>query len=177
MRKEKISPKTIEEYLGYFMDSFILNEASRYDLKGRRKIGALKKYYFSDLGLRNARVNFAYGDRGHLLENLVYNELILNGYTVNIGVFDRIEKDRDGKSARKSYEIDFYARKNDRRYYIQVSENISGSDTKAREIKPFLLLNDTVTKILVIDRPVAECIDKNGFTVIGITEFLLKFII
>lgn len=176
VKKEKIDTKTVEKYIGYFVDAFILREARRYDLKGRSEIGALRKYYFLDTGLRNARLNFAFPDEGQMLENIVYNELIYHGYTVNVGTFDSIEKNSAGKSIRKTNEVDFFARKGNRQYYIQVTADISNAATKAREFRPFLMLNDQVKKIVVINKPVNECLDENGFTVIGATDFLLRFI-
>lgn len=176
VRHEKIGRATVENYIEYFKDAFLLREASRYDLKGRKEIGALRKYYFCDTGLRNARLNFAFPDEGQMLENIVYNELRYNGYTVNVGVFDTVEKDKNGKSVRKTNEVDFYATKGFREYYIQVTADISNSDTRAREVRPYVMLNDQVQKILVINRPINETRDEKGFTVIGITDFLLRFI-
>lgn len=95
----------------YFKDAFILQEATRYDIRSKKEIGALRKYYFVDTGLRNAQLNFAYPDERQLLENIVYNELIYNGYTVNVRTFDTIEKNKTGKSIRKTNEIDFFAQK------------------------------------------------------------------
>ena len=174
IKKENIDKLTVEKYIGYFKDSFLLREAKRYDLKGRREIGALRKYYFEDTGLRNARLDFIYPDEGQMLENIVYNELVYNGYSVNVGVFDSVEKDKSGKSARKTNEVDFYAVKENRRIYVQVCADISNPQTKEREIRPYILLNDQVRKIIVMNRPIKETIDEKGFTIIGITEFLLK---
>jgi predicted AAA+ superfamily ATPase len=129
-----------------------------------------------DTGLRNARLNFAFPDEGQMLENIVYNELVYRGYTVNVGSFDTIEKNREGASKRKTNEVDFFAKKGIRNYYIQVSADISDPETRAREIRPYLSLRDEVTKIIVINRPLKESKDENGFTIIGITEFLLKYI-
>ena len=176
VKHEKIDPDTVEKYVGYFVDAFLLKEAHRYDLKGHAEIGALRKYYFSDAGLRNARVNFAFTDEGQMLENVVYNELIYNGYTVNVGTFDTIEKNKQGNSIRNTNEVDFYARKGNRQFYIQVTSDISNAETKTREFRPYLMLNDQVKKIVVINKPITECLDENGFTVIGITDFLLRFI-
>lgn len=111
-----------------------------------------------------------------MLENIVYNELIYNGYTVNVGAFDTVEKNREGKSVRKSNEVDFYATKGLCSYYIQVTADISNAETRAREMRPYMILNDQVQKILVVNRPIGESKDENGFTVIGITDFLLEFI-
>nr|WP_297708016.1 ATP-binding protein [uncultured Butyrivibrio sp.] len=176
VRHEKIDRTTVENYIDYFKDAFLLREASRYDLKGRKEIGALRKYYFCDTGLRNARLNFAFPDEGQMLENIVYNELCYNGYTVNVGAFDSVEKDKNGKSVRKTNEVDFYATKGVKSYYIQVTADISNADTKAREVRPYIMLNDQVQKVLVINRPINETRDEQGFTVIGVADFLLRFI-
>lgn len=176
IKKEKIDKQTIDKYLSYFQYAFILREARRYDVKGRHEIGALRKYYFTDTGLRNARLNFAFSDEGQMLENIVYNELIYNDYTVNVGAFESIEKDKNGKSIRKNNEIDFYAKKYNRIYYIQVCNDLSNINTNNREITPFLKLKDQIQKIIVINKPINETKDENGFTIIGVADFLLRFI-
>ena len=176
IKHEKMDAYTVERYIGFFIDAFLLREARRYDLKGRAEIGALRKYYFLDTGLRNARLDFAFPDEGQMLENVVYNELIYQGYAVNVGTFDTVEKTSAGTSIRKTNEVDFFARKGNRRYYIQVSVDISTATTKAREFRPFFMLKDQVQKIVVINKPINEILDENGFTVIGATDFLLRFI-
>ncbi len=176
IKKESVDKQTVEKYIGFFKDAFIVREAKRYDLKGRAEIGALRKYYFVDTGLRNARLNFAFPDEGQMLENIVFNELCYKGYSVSVGSFDTVEKNKNGKSVRKTYEVDFYATKELRRYYIQVCADISNAETRAREERPYMLLNDEITKIIVINRPIKESLDNNGFTIIGITDFLLRYI-
>ena len=176
VKKEKINKQTVEKYIGFFKDAFIIREAKRYDLKGRAEIGALRKYYFIDTGLRNARLNFAFPDEGQMLENIVYNELLYKGYSLNVGSFDTVEKDKNGSSIRKTNEVDFYAIKGNKKYYIQVSADISDARTRAREIRPYMLLNDEVVKIIVINKPVKESLDENGFVIIGVTDFLLRYI-
>ncbi len=171
---EKIDKETVSAYVNAFLDAFIVAEARRYDLKGRNIINSVRKYYFCDTGLRNSRLDFMYSDEGHLLENVVYNELIYNGYNVNVGTFDSVEKDVQGKSVRKSYEVDFMATKGSEKIYLQIADNISDSETKKREIRPFVLLNDQIKKMIVINRPVKEMQDEKGFTVIGVVEFLLR---
>ena len=160
VKKENISKQTIEKYLNYFEDSFLIREAKRYDLKGKKAIGAQRKYYFVDTGLRNARVNFRYSDDGQLLENVIYNELLFHDYNVNIGTFNTVEKNNELKSIRKTYEIDFYATKGNNMYYIQVTDNIVKAETKIRELRPFLLLNDQIRK-MVIDLYNNYIIEKN----------------
>lgn len=176
VKHETIDKGTIDKYIKCFEDAFLICEAPRFDLKGREEIGALRKYYFSDCGLRNAILNFADYDEGQLLENLVYNELIYNGYNVNIGVFDSYEKNKDNKTIRKNYEIDFYAVKGNRHLYVQVCDDYNSKETRDREKKPYLLLNDQVQKIIVIKTPIKETRDEKGFTIIGIIDFLLRFI-
>ena len=174
--KSKIDSETVLAYINAFKDSFIINEANRYDIKGKAIITSLKKYYYIDTGLRNARLNFAYVDEGQMLENIVYNELNYNGYSVNVGTYDKIEKDSSGKSVRRNYEIDFLATKGDKKYYIQVSSDISSEDVRKREIKPYISINDQVQKIIVINRPIKEMRDIEGYTIIGLSDFLLRFI-
>ncbi|MCR4898317.1 MAG: ATP-binding protein [Acholeplasmatales bacterium] len=174
--KDSIDKDTVKKYIDYFIDAFILREATRYDVKGNNEIGALRKYFFVDNGLRNARLNFAYDDEGQMLENMVYNELLYNGYTVNVGTFEKYEKNKNGESVRKTYEIDFVAQRGIKKYYIQVTNDISNAETKARELKPFFALKDSIQKIIVINKPLEESLDLNGFTVIGIADFLLRFI-
>lgn len=174
--KASIDKDTVKKYIDYFVDAFILREATRYDVKGNNEIGALRKYFFVDNGLRNARLNFAYDDEGQMLENMVYNELLYNGYTVNVGTFEKYEKNKNGASVRKTYEIDFVAQRGIKKYYIQVASDISNAETKARELKPFFALKDSIQKIMVINKPLEESLDLNGFTVIGIADFLLRFI-
>ncbi|MCQ2505763.1 MAG: ATP-binding protein [Lachnospiraceae bacterium] len=175
-KHEEIDTHTVEKYVEYFVDAFLIREARRYDVKGRSEIGALRKYYFADTGLRNARLNFAFPDEGQMLENIIYNELLYQGYSVNVGTFDIVEKDGGGKSVRKTCEVDFFARKGIRQYYIQVSVNIDDAETRAREKRPYFMLKDQIQKIIVINKPISECLDENGFTIIGVTDFLLRFI-
>ena len=172
----KIDKETVTSYIDSFKDAFIINEVRRYDLKGRNYINSTRKYYFCDTGLRNARLDFMYKDEGHLLETIIYNELVYNGYNVNVGTFDSVEKNKNGKSVRKNYEIDFMATKGKEKLYLQIADNISESETKNRETRPFVLLNDQIKKILVINRPVKEMQDENGFTVIGVVDFLLDLL-
>lgn len=174
--KNKIDSDTVNSYINSFIDSFILSEAFRYDLKGKNIITSTKKYYYIDTGLRNARLNFIYSDTGKLLENVIYNELIYNDYKVNVGTFDFFEKDADRKTIRKTLEVDFLAVKGNKMYYIQVCDDYSNETTKNRKLKPYIALNDQIQKIIVINRPIKEMRDEKGFTIIGVCDFLLRFI-
>lgn len=176
LTKDNIDKDTVKRYIDFFIDAFIIREAKRYDVKGKFEIGALRKYFFADNGLRNARLNFAYDDEGQMLETMIYNELVYNGYTVNVGAFEKNEKDKNGKSVRKTYEIDFIAQRGIRKYYIQVSNDISNIETKTRELRPYLALKDTIQKVVVINKALEESLDLNGFTIIGVSDFLLRFI-
>ena len=174
--KKNIDDETVTRYINFFVDAFLLNEVKRYDIKGRKEIGAQRKYYFADTGLRNARLDFVFPDEGQLIENIIYNELIYNGYAVNVGAYEAVEKDEDGKSIRKRYEIDFYAKKDNRLYYIQACADISDTRTKNREVKAFNHLSDPIERILVVNRPIPETRDENGYTIISLTDFLLEYI-
>ena len=174
--KNKICKETVDSYINAFIDAFIIYPVNRFDLKGRKEIGALRKYYFSDTGLRNARLDFVFPDEGQMLENIVLNELLYRDYSVSVGCFEQIEKDKKGKSVRKSYEVDFRAVKGKRSMYIQIASDTSKEETMKREVRPFVLLNDQITKVLVVNKPIREMRDCNGFTILGITEFLLNYI-
>lgn len=176
VNKDSIDKVTLKKYLGYLSDAYLIEEANRFDVKGRREIGALRKYYFVDNGLRNARLNFAYSDQGQLLENTIFNELRSNGYTVNIGVFNQVEKDKSGKSKLKDYEIDFLARKGQSSYYIQVCDDISSPNTKDRETRPYFKLRDNIQKLIVVNKRIGERLDENGFIIIDAMDFMLRFI-
>ena len=175
-KKERIDKETVTKYIDYFVDSFIIHEAVRYDVKGRKIIGALRKYYFTDLGLRNARLNFAKPDEGHMLENVIFNELLYNGYSVNVGTYERVERNKNNKNVKKTYEIDFLASKNNRIFYIQVADDISKDETLEREKKPYSHLKDPIQKILVVNKSFKEMRDQEGYILIGISDFLLNFI-
>lgn len=176
-KKLKIDPSTVNKYINYFIDSYLIQEAKRYDIKGHKELGSLKKYYYIDNGLRNARLNFNFQDRGFLLENIIYNELKFNGYTINIGKVEKIEKDKNGKSIRKEYEIDFIAEKDERKFYIQVTDNIINSSVYEREIKPFISVNNQIKKILVVNDEIESFVDDYGFIVMSASKFMLEYIV
>lgn len=174
--KEKVNSTTLLSYLNYFIDAFLVDEVRRFDLKGRREIGGAKRIYFTDLGLRNARLNFAFDDYGPLLENAVYIELRNHGYTVNCGVFDIYGKDDNDKTTRETGEVDFYATKGDRQLEIQVCDNLEASSTREREFRPFGLLHDQAEKIIVTRNDEGERRSKEGFCIIGAKSFFLDYL-
>ena len=171
--KTSLDPKTVESYIDSFVDAFLLSEASRYDVKGRSLIGAGRKYYFTDTGLRNARENFGFPDIGQLMENVVYNELLYNGYQVSVGMVPTVGKDKDGKSVRKDYEIDFVARKGYEVLYVQICQSVTDPNVLKKELRPFDFVRGEAKNVLVIGDPIPETRNQDGTYVVGIADFLL----
>lgn len=176
IKHESIDNATVNRYLEYFIDSMMIDKVERYDLKGRKIIGSTKKYYFSDVGLRNAKTGFTFFDEGKVIENIVYNELVYHGYNVNVGTFDSYAKDNNKKTIRVNNELDFYATKGSDAFYFQICADVSDIKTKEREIKPFTKINDGVRKVLVINRMIPQMVDENNYTIIGLVDFLLEFL-
>lgn len=173
-RKSDISLNTISAYIGYLKDSFLLSEAKRYDIKGRQYIGAQQKYYFVDLGLRNARLQFRQQDDGHLMENMIYNELISRGMSVDVGIVPVSEKDENQKLVRKQYEVDFVANSGSHRYYIQSAFEMPTGEKRLQETQSFRKIGDGFKRILIQNGPVVPWRDDNGILTISLTDFLLK---
>lgn len=173
-KKSKITAATIKKYLGYFEDSFLLESAHRYDIKGKAYIETPKKYYFSDLGLRNARLNFRQFEPTHAMENVIYNELRMRGYNVDVGVVSTAEKDQNGKVIRKQLEVDFICNFGSGRYYIQSAYSIPDEAKKEQETKPFSKIDDSFKKIVITRDIVPAHYDDNGILTINIYDFLLN---
>ena len=173
-KHEKICKESVEAYLDAFEDAYLINKAERYDIKGGNSIGATRKYYFTDVGLRNARVGFSSLDKGQLLENIVYNELICNGYNVKVGSFNQVEKDKNGKSIMKTYEIDFLASKGMDYLYCQVADNVDYHSTQKRETAPFRFIRDSYRKIVLVNTPMEPMRLENGIVAINAIDFLLN---
>ena len=176
IKHEKIDKDTVNKYIGFFKDSMLIDEVNRFDLKGKNIIGSTRKYYFNDIGLRNAKEDFTFFDEGKVVENIIYNELIYNNYNVTVGTFESFEKNKDGKTVRVNYEIDFYATRGNQAFYFQVAADVNNKETKNREIKPFTKVNDGARKVLVINRSLPEVKDEQNYTIIGLADFLLEFI-
>ena len=134
-----VSHKTISAYIGYLLDSFMITKAERYDVKGRKYISSPAKYYFVDVGLRNARLNFRQIEQNHLMENIIYNELLRRGYNVDVGVVYQFSKDGHDKTTKKQLEIDFVCNQGSKRYYIQSALNIDDEEKKKQELRPLLM--------------------------------------
>lgn len=173
VKKSKITSATIKKYLGYFEDSFLLESAHRYDIKGKAYIETPKKYYFSDLGLRNARLNFRQFEPTRAMENVIYNELRMRGYSVDIGVVPIAEKDEDGKVIRKQLEVDFICNLGSGRYYIQSAYSIPDEQKRTRETRPFTKIDDSFKKIVITRDIVPAQYDDRGILTINIYDFLL----
>lgn len=168
-----ITDDTIAKYLDYFIDAFMVYKAQRYDVKGRKYIGSPMKYYFSDIGLRNARLNFRQQEENHIMENILYNELLYREFDVDVGVVEYNYKDADGKKLRTQLEIDFVANKGSERYYIQSALTISDEDKRKQEINSLQRVNDSFKKIVVVKDNIIPWYDDSGIYYTGIERFLL----
>lgn len=175
LKKSKITSPTITKYLSYLEDSFLVEASTRYDIKGKSYIETPKKYYFSDLGLRNARINFRQLEQTHSMENVIYNELRMRGYNVDVGVVPIVEKDAEGNVKRKQLEIDFVCNLGYKRYYIQSAYSLPDETKRMQEIRPFRKIDDSFKKIIVTKDIVPVHYDEYGFLTVNIYDFLLDF--
>lgn len=173
VKKSKITATTIRKYLGYLEDSFLIESTQRYDIKGRNYIETPRKYYFSDLGLRNARINFRQFEQTHSMENVIYNELRMRGYNVDVGVVPVAERDANGKIVRKQLEVDFVCNMGSLRYYIQSAYSLPDEAKRAQEVRPFRKIDDSFKKIIVTKDIVPAFYDENGILTMNIYDFLL----
>lgn len=152
----------------------MIESAQRYDIKGKAYIETPKKYYFSDLGLRNARINFRQFEQTPSMENVIYNELRMRGYSVNVGVIPIAEKDKDGKVTRKQLEVDFVCTMESVRYYIQSAYSLPDETKRIQEIRPFRRIDDSFKKIVITKDVVQPNYDEYGILTINIYDFLLN---
>lgn len=173
-KKVKLSDKTIKTYLDYICDSFLVEKALRYDVKGKRYIDTPYKYYFIDLGLRNARLNFRQLEKTHMMENVIYNELRIRGFNVDVGIVPVFVRDEFGKNKRLTYEIDFVCNKGNQRYYIQSAYRLDSEEKKRQEENSLRNVDDSFKKIIIVGRPILVERDNSGITTISIYDFLLK---
>ena len=172
VKKSKITANTVKKYLDYFEDSFLIESAQRYDIKGKAYIETPKKYYFSDLGLRNARINFRQFEQTHAMENIIYNELRMRGYSVDVGVVT-IAENKGGKVIRKQLEVDFVCNLGSARYYIQSAYSLPDEEKLLQETKPFRKIDDSFKKIIVTKDIVPKHYDEHGILTLNIYDFLL----
>ena len=169
-----VSDKTIGVYIGYLLDAFFINKAERYDIKGRKYIASPFKYYFTDIGLRNARLNFRQQEENHIMENIIYNELLVRGLNVDVGVVERSERDESGKTIRKKLEVDFVCNRGNQRYYIQSAFAIPDNDKMQQEQKSLVHIGDSFKKIIVVKDRIKLWRNEKGIVIMGIMDFLLN---
>lgn len=172
--QSNISANTIRQYIEYLEDAFVINKANRYNVKGRKYIGTPLKYYFEDVGLRNARLGFRQIEETHLMENIVYNELRSRGYSVDVGVIEKRGLNREGKMERTYLEIDFVANLGSKRYYIQSAFSMPTEEKRMQEKASLVNVNDSFKKIILVKDIVNVTMDEDGITTMSIYDFLLK---
>lgn len=170
----KISVNTIKNYLDYLCDAFIVSRATRFDIKGRKYIDTPQKYYFSDVGLRNARINFRQLEENHTMENIIFNELIARDFNVDVGLVTVRDGDGSGKVIRKQLEVDFVCNKGSKRYYVQSAFAIPDESKMQQESNSLLRIDDTFKKIIVVKDNPAPYYTEDGILVINVYDFLLK---
>ncbi len=172
-RRIRISPNTIDTYIGYFTEAYLLRKAERYDVKGRKYIKTPAKYYFSDPGLRNARLSFRQIEETHLMENVLYNDLIRRGFDVDVGVVEQNTRTETGQKVRRQLEVDFVVNRGDERFYIQSALSVDDPQKKEREIASLIRIPDSFKKIVVVKDYIRPHRDENGIQYVGIEDFLL----
>jgi predicted AAA+ superfamily ATPase len=169
-----VAANTLSNYLNFFIDAFLLTKASRYDIKGRRLINSPLKYYFEDVGLRNARLDFRQQEINHIMENVIFNELCRRGFNVNVGVVHHNYKKEDGQSARAQLEVDFVADKAGDRFYIQSALNIGDKAKREQETRSLRCVDDSFKKIIVVNDDIVSWNDEHGIEYVSIEDFLLQ---
>ena len=171
-KNASISRQTISNYIEYFIESFLISKALRYDVKGKNYIDTPFKLYFEDIGVRNARLGFRQVEPTHIMENIIYNELRCRGFNVDVGVVESRETE-DGKVVRKYYEVDFVATLGSQKYYIQSAYDIPDEEKWAQETKSFSKIDDSFKKIVLVRNPVINRYSENGYLIMGLLDFLL----
>ena len=166
--------KTISNHIDYLVETFLISKANRYDIKGRKYVGANLKYYFSDVGLRNARLNFRQQEPTHIMENIVYNELLVREYNVDVGIVDVMAKNVDGKRVRKQLEVDFVVNQGSQRYYIQVAYDMASEEKQTQELNSLRNIPDSFKKIIIINGTKKPWRNDEGFVIMGMKYFLLN---
>lgn len=168
-----VSDKTVSAYIGYLLDAFFISRAERYDIKGKKYIASPYKYYFTDVGLRNAQLNFRQQEENHIMENIIYNELLVRGFNVDVGVVDYSQRDENGKSIRKRLEVDFICNKGSKRYYIQSAFAIPDEEKMKQEKSSLVRIGDSFKKMIVVNDNIKLWRNEEGIVVMGIMDFLL----
>lgn len=171
--KSKLSPATIKQYLDYLADAFLISKVERYDIKGKRYISTPCKYYFTDIGLRNARLNFRQIEETHIMENVIYNELCRRGYSVDVGIVEVREQNENGNSVRRQTEVDFVCNQGSQRYYIQSAFSLPTAEKVRQEFRPLQGIHDSFKKIAVVRDDIIVRRSEEGITTMGLKQFLL----
>lgn len=174
VKKSSCSPKTISAYIKYLEDAFLISGAERYDIKGRKYIGSNKKYYFVDVGLRNAKLGFKQQEPTHIMENIIYNELLVRGFKVDVGNVEINERNKQGISTRKQLEVDFVANRGNERVYIQSAYQLPTEDKWKQERKSLQQIRDSFKKVIIMRDNTKPWRDENGFVIMGLKDFLLS---
>lgn len=174
VKKVSLHPNTIKDYLDYFVDSFLITRAQRYDIKGKKYINSPFKYYFTDVGLRNARLNFRQEEETHLMENIIFNELLTRGYNVDVGVASHYALNENHKSVLKRSEVNFVCNFIDKRYYIQVALSIPNQEKLDQEQKSLLTINDSFKKIIIVKNLTRSHYTDKGIYLLSLFDFLLN---
>lgn len=174
VNQSNITATTITKYIEYFEDSFLIEEAKRFDIKGKSYIGTPMKYYFMDIGLRNIRINFRQTEVTHTMENVIYNELRKRGYGVDVGNITTVESDTNGKPVKKQLEVDFICRKGSKKYYIQSAYLLETEQKMAQEIRPFTKINDSFKKIVITSNTPKPFYNDDGILIMSVYDFLLN---
>ena len=173
VKKKTISDKTLKKYMDYLMDAFLVSKAVRYDIKGRKYIGSPAKFYFEDVGLRNARLNFRQMEENHIMENIIYNELRIRGYHVDVGLLEQYGKNSENKTTKKQFEVDFVVTRGSEKYYIQSAFAMTTPEKQAQEERPLNAIGDSFKKIIVVRENIKVRRNDMGIVTIGIRNFLL----
>jgi hypothetical protein len=173
-RHSNYTNKTISSHIDFLEEAYLISKANRYDIKGRKYISANLKYYFTDVGLRNARLNFRQQEPTHLMENIVYNELVARGYSVDVGIVEVNQRNSEGKSIRKQLEVDFVTNMGNKRYYIQVAYDLSTEEKQQQEYNSFRQIPDSFKKIVLVNGTSKPWINEEGYVIMGMKYFLLN---
>ncbi len=173
VKGKTISDKTLKTYIDYLADAFLISQAKRFDIKGKRYIGSPSKYYFEDIGLRNARLNFRQIEATHIMENIIYNELRIRGYKVDVGIVWYYGAGQDGKRQKRQLEVDFVANRGSEKYYIQSSFAMNNEDKIAQEQRSLVHIPDSFKKIIIVADNIKVRRNEQGITTMGLRSFLL----
>lgn len=174
LKNKTISNKTISNYLTYLCDAFFVEKALRYNIKGKKYINTLAKYYFTDMGLRNALLDFRQIEQTHIMENIIYNELKCRRMSVDVGMVEIVTSDKNGKSIRKQFEVDFVANDSDIRYYIQSAFSIPDEAKMNQETASFRNIDDSFKKVIIVRDDIPSYRNEDGYLIIGLLDFLLE---